>query len=212
VSTPCRSSRVSARACARIVAAAPSASVTRSGSSDQRPVTVGGPLRDGIAARRAPPPYRLPAGRGLNTPPAGADLGGIASRDGTERRGAAGRRVAAPPLVTTRSGARVSLVSQPAHTRSQMAAARSASSAGCPSRTAATRSLSIRKKSAPPPPSAVSTAPCSGVVDSSPGSGSSSGALSAGARTSQPSPVPTVPAPAQTTSPAVVSSSSMAGE
>ena len=60
--------------------------------------------------------------------------------------------------------------------------------------------------------SAVSTAPCSGVIVGSAGSGSSSGALSAGASTSQPSPLPTVPAPAQTTSPAAVQASSIAGE
>jgi hypothetical protein len=45
----------------------------------------------------------------------------------------------------------------------------------------------------------------------SPGPGSSSGALSAGASVTQPSPPGSPPAPDQTTSPAAVSSSSMAG-
>src|SRR5579864_652825 len=71
VTTPCRSSRVSASACARMVAApgseppaarpldrpsalgppAVSGSPYRSGSSDHRPDTVGGPVRVGIAER-----------------------------------------------------------------------------------------------------------------------------------------------------------------
>ena len=51
-----------------------------------------------------------------------------------------------------------------------------------------------------------------GVIVISPGSGSSSGAVSAGASTSQPSPPGSAPAPDQTTSPAAVSSSSRAGE
>ena len=108
----------------------------------------------------------------------------------------------------------MSLVSSPAHTRSQIASATLAVSGKLAAATqqAATRSLSMRKNSAPPPLSASSTAKCSGVMLTSPGSGSSSGAPSAGASTSQPSPPGSAPAPDQTISPAEVSSSSRAGE
>jgi hypothetical protein len=47
VSTPCRSSSVIASVCARRVGSASS----RGGSSDQRPLTVGGPVRAGIDGR-----------------------------------------------------------------------------------------------------------------------------------------------------------------
>ncbi len=70
VTTPCRSSRVSASACARMVTAPGSEASRRtspstpgksgrpyrSGSSDHRPDTVGGPVRVGMAARRDPRP------------------------------------------------------------------------------------------------------------------------------------------------------------
>jgi hypothetical protein len=46
VSTPCRSSSASARAVVRRVGLP-----SRSGSRDQRPATVGGPVRVGIAGR-----------------------------------------------------------------------------------------------------------------------------------------------------------------
>ncbi len=111
----------------------------------------------------------------------------------------------------------MSLVRSPAQTRSQIAAATSLSSAwtglgGWFPSTAATRSLSMRKNRAPPPLSTSSTAECTGVMVTSPGSGSSSGAPSAGASTSQPSPPGSPPAPDQTISPAEVSSSIRAGE
>ena len=70
----------------------------------------------------------------------------------------------------------------------------------------------MRKNTAPPSASAVSTASCSGVIVISDGAGNSSGTDSAGASTSHPSPPGSPPAPVQTTSPAVVSSSSIAGE
>ena len=95
VSTPCRSSSASARAVVRRVALG-----SRSGSRDQRPATVGGPVRVGIAGR----PSR---GRPYREPP-------------TRARGAAGwLRCVPPPPSRVRSGARVSLVSAPAQTRSQ---------------------------------------------------------------------------------------------
>ena len=70
----------------------------------------------------------------------------------------------------------------------------------------------IKWRSAPPPPSsALRIASCSGVMEMSPGAGSSSGAEDAGASTTQPSPPGSPPAPAQITSPAAVSSSRAAG-
>src|SRR6516225_1011182 len=182
VSTPCRSSSVRASACARTVwAPSPAEGSSRSGSRDHRPLTVGGPIRVGIAGR--PKPYRRPGppGRGR----------------GTAARGAAAARRCPEPPSATRSGASVSLVSSPAQTRSQIAAATSLSSAGerpCePASSPATRSLSIRKNSAPPPLSTSSTASCSGVMLTSPGSGSITAAPSAGASTSQPSPPGSAP-------------------
>ena len=77
---------------------------------------------------------------------------------------------------------------------------------------ALTRSCSIRKNTAPPSASASSTASWIGVMVISDGSGNSSGADSAEASTSHPSPPGSPPAPVHSTSPAVVSSSSMVGE
>src|SRR3954464_10460343 len=86
VSTPCRSSSASARAVVRRVALA-----SRSGSRDQRPATVGGPVRDGIGggARRGR------AGRGGG----GAAPGGVRPGGGRPRppRGGGGGPGWGPP-------------------------------------------------------------------------------------------------------------------
>ena len=69
----------------------------------------------------------------------------------------------------------------------------------------------MRKNTAPPSARTVRIASCSGVIVISDGSGNSSDAASAGASMSHPSPPGRPPAPVQTTSPAVVSSSPWRG-
>ena len=172
------------------------------------PLTVGGPLRDGSAARpnpglRAPErPYRP----GLPRRPAGP------SAVGPARPSAAATPATGLPVPSTvRSGASVSLVSRPGPDqvpdgRGQrlVGDARGADRVAAGAKRAPTRSASARKNSAPPPSRAASTASCSGVIVISPGSGNSSGAASAGASTSQPSPPGRPPAPDHTISPAAV--------
>jgi len=212
--------------------------------------TVGGPVRVGMAARRAPrrsgrtgiaagepgaaprggpgiedagirpacprparpdplrpsrPPGRFP--RSTLKPPRSA-----ARLDPVARRGAAGRRTAAPARRSPRAAAaRVSLVTQ-------------ASPGQVPDRRQPGRRRQPGGRRAPPDSVAEhaeehAAAPGEGRKQRAvqrrhgqlAGSDSSNGADSAGASTSQPSPLPTDPAQAQTTSPAAVSSSSMRG-
>ncbi len=266
ITMPCRSSKASALACSLRVW-----SGSTGGSSDQRPLTVGGPACDGSDPRPKPGRwFRRPAeGPGLpnpGRPPGGRPAAGAWPLPALFVRpfsrpvspsppdpvpvpeagpwpgpaSPAGRGPGThdlPAESSVRNGAMVSLVTRPAHTRSQMAAAiawsvtrfsalarpaASRPSAPSPSGELAllgfpavnwstTRSARARKNSAPPPLRTESTTSCTGVIVISPGGGSSSGAESAGARTSHPSPPGSAPAPAQTTSPAAVSSSSMAG-
>ena len=105
VSIPYRSSSDWASACAYIVA-----SRVCGGSSDHRPLTFGGPVRDGVTGRPwtgRPLGWRSLQARARNA-------------DGPARRGW-------PPPRTVRSGPSVSLVSKPAHSRSEIAAATSVS-------------------------------------------------------------------------------------
>ncbi len=109
-----------------------------------------------------------------------------------------------------RSGARVSLVSRPDQARSHTASA-SCWSVHSGWVVARTWSAICRKKRPYPPESVVSTDSWSADSSSGCGGGRSSGALSARKREIQPSLPGSAPAPAQTTSPVVVSSSSIAG-
>ncbi len=227
---PYRSSSEMAMACSRRVG-----SRSGGGSSDQRPLTVGGPLRDGQhgPAVARPPPPAAPAPRRPDSwsrppppecrrPAPTCALAGHGLADGRAAAGRLGRvtGVTGRPLPSTvRSGASVSLVSRPAQTRSQMALA-TAWSPAWPAAPAGRRRAwrrpgrpAPRKNSAPPPPSASSSASCTGVMVISPGSGSSSGAR-LGRAPARPSRRRRAarPRPAQTTSPAAVSSSSSAGE
>ena len=140
VRMPCRSSSVRASACSRLVG-----SGSGSGSSDHRPVTVGGPVRLAIPMRpepglRVPMAARL-AGRAAApspdrparrracpahwTCPRPFDPGAPvpARPSGPPRPSGLAVATGRPEPRTVRSGARVSLVSRPAHTRSQIAAA-----------------------------------------------------------------------------------------
>src|SRR3954451_20108966 len=99
VTTPCRSSRPSAEAWARRVG-----SCSRSGSSDQRPDAVGGPVRVGRPGRRDRDDDRARGG-------------------GRRDRGAVG-----PRETRARTGASVSLPTRPDQTRSHRAASSDLSS------------------------------------------------------------------------------------
>ena len=161
-------------------------SVSRSGSRDHRPATVGGPVRVGMTGR----PYR----ERWRTGPRAVEW------------------VVRPAPSSVRSGPRVSLVRWPAQTRSQTTAA-SAVSSTTPSPAVPTRSESWRKNSAEPPSSASSTRVVQRASsDSSPTGASSRSAVSASCSDTQPSLPGSEPCPAQSTSPEAVSSSSSAGE
>ncbi|OUD94679.1 hypothetical protein CMMCAS05_02375 [Clavibacter michiganensis subsp. michiganensis] len=94
------------------------ASVSASGTMDQRPAAVGGPVRVGMSGRGIRPPRYMR--------PRGARCGVLCAVD--------------PPASSARSGDRVSFVTRPAHTRSHSAVTRAVSSVD------PTASLSCRKK------------------------------------------------------------------
>src|SRR5882757_363559 len=137
---PYRSSSDSALACSRLVG-----SVSPGGTRDQRPLTVGGPVCDGSAPR--PNPGRLvsrpaagprwlaygdwspcppdgctcPFGRPFGVPAPTANSAALAAGPGPDCFGPGAQDL--PVASRVRSGASVSLVSMPAQTRSQIAAA-----------------------------------------------------------------------------------------
>ena len=192
VTTPYRSSSTSASATARRVGSA-----SGCGRRDHRPAMAGGAVRAAAARPCAGPGSCCQSG--VARVPAPRSARGVeaesccVTRQAASGPGRACRWSASPPTRDPKWQRR-------SHRRRRRQSRRQRHGPPAPGRTSAWS-----------PSSASSSARCNGSSESDSGSGSNRSAVSVGARTIQPSWFGSDPAPAQTTSPASVSSSSHPG-